>query len=337
MKNRSQLVLEWYCIHQRILPWRENKNPYYIWISEIMLQQTKVETVKPYFKRFIQQLPTLLDLANCHEDDLMKLWQGLGYYRRVLNMQKAAILCVKEYDGKLPNNYQQLLTLPGIGNYTAGAIASIAYNEEVYAIDGNVLRIYSRLHDLHEDIMVLKTKKIIEQYVSEDMNNQMGDYNQALMDIGATICTPLSPKCKDCPISSTCLAYKQNTVQLLPIKKRKKKASEHTYTIVIHQYKDKILLHRRDKDGLLANLYEFETIKEEMVLSEPYISLGSYKHIFSHQIWNMQGYLVEHDYEIEKEDFFWVTYQEMIDKYSIPGAFLPFVQRITERREKHAT
>lgn len=331
-KNRSQLVLEWYKENKRILPWRQSKNPYYIWISEIMLQQTKVETVKPYFTRFIETLPTIEDLANCKQDDLMKLWQGLGYYRRAMNMQKAAIQCMEQYQGLLPNNYHDLLQLSGIGQYTAGAIASIAFNENVYAIDGNVLRIYSRLYDIHKDILAMKTKKEIEQYVSEDINDSMGDYNQALMDIGATICTPTSPKCDICPMSQGCKALKNGTTHMLPVKKKKKKQSEHIYTIIIHSYKNEVLIRQRKNQGLLDNLYEFMTIEQELLLDETYVPLGTYKHVFSHQIWHMQGYLKEESKKIEIDDYKWVDFQDMLEYYSIPSAFLPFVEKLKERR-----
>lgn len=318
----SSLLLPWYKENKRILPWRQSKNHYHIWVSEIMLQQTRVDTVIPYFLRFIEELPTISSLANCDEDKLFKLWQGLGYYRRVSNMQKAAIYCVEHYNGLLPNNLNELKALCGIGDYTAGAIASIAFNIQASAIDGNVLRIYSRLYQIQSDITLSSTKKEIEQYIEYDFNDEMGEFNQALMDLGATICTTKgSAKCYECVLNTLCSAYKNNCVEILPIKKKAKAKRVEHYTVIAYRYKNQVLINKRDSKGLLANLYQFEM--NEGFIDEKFDV--SYKHVFTHITWYIQGLVKEVDFKFEKEGYIWVDIN-MLDKvYSIPTAFKPIV------------
>ena len=190
-ENIAQLLLEWYDKNKRTLPWRDKNNAYYTWVSEIMLQQTRVEAVKPYFRRFIQELPDVASLAAAPEDRIVKLWEGLGYYSRVRNMQKAAIQVMEEYNGKIPEDFETLLSLKGIGRYTAGAISSIAYGHKVPAVDGNVLRVYSRLTESREDIMKQSVRKSVENQLKEIMpEDRPGDFNQAMMEIGAVVCVP---------------------------------------------------------------------------------------------------------------------------------------------------
>lgn len=323
-KNQiSTLLLPWYNENKRILPWRMSSNPYHIWVSEIMLQQTRVDTVIPYFNRFIETLPTITDLAHCPQDKLNTLWQGLGYYRRVSNMQKAAQYCVEFHHGKLPNTLEELKNLCGIGEYTAGAIASIAFNIQASAIDGNVMRIYSRLYLIEEDIMLSKTKQCIQSYVELDYNTQMGDFNQALMDLGATICTPkASAKCSECVLNTECLAYKNNCVASLPLKKKSNKNKEMNYTVNMYYHKDKVLIRKRDSEGLLANLYEFEMI--EGFIDKQYDV--SYKHVFSHITWFVHGYMIEVEQGFFIDGFIWVSILDLQNKYSIPTAFKPLME-----------
>ena len=204
-------LLAWYEKNRRKLPWRENVSAYRVWVSEIMLQQTRVEAVKPYFARFIDALPDVSDLADCEEEKLLKLWEGLGYYNRVRNMQKAAKTVMEEYGGQLPDDYEKLLSLKGIGSYTAGAIASIAYGIPVPAVDGNVLRIITRLTQDESDIMKQSVKKRVEQALLEVMpQKRAGVFNQALMELGATVCVPNgAPLCEACPWKEFCLAKKK--------------------------------------------------------------------------------------------------------------------------------
>lgn len=320
----SDILIDWYKKNKRDLPWRQNKNAYYIWISEIMLQQTRVEAVKPYFSRFITALPTVHDLATVEDDALMKLWEGLGYYSRVRNMKKAAILCVEKYEGMLPSTYEQLLELPGIGPYTAGAIASIAFGQQVCAIDGNLLRVYARLFAIEKDILQAKTKREIQQIMEQDLAEDMGDMNQALMDFGSSICIGNgNPRCNICPLVENCKAYQEGLVHKLPIRKKLKKRKKEKYTVVIYTYQDEVLIHKRSDQGLLAGLYEFVTLDDHHPKKEfpKAIYLGKYKHIFSHIEWDMKGFLVPTTDKIIKKDYIWVKIEDLEKHYSIPGAF----------------
>lgn len=322
-KNRiSTLLLPWYKENKRDLPWRNTNNPYHIWVSEIMLQQTRVETVIPYFNRFIKDLPTISDLANCNQDVLFKLWEGLGYYSRVSNMQDAAIDCVKNHNGMLPNTVEELKKLKGIGDYTAGAIASIAFNVQTSAIDGNVMRIYSRLYHIDSDIGLNKTKKEFQEYLEYDYNDEMGDFNQALMDFGSMVCTPKnSAKCESCVLQCECISYKIGDVELLPVKINKLKRKYLDYTVIVYRYKDMILINKRDSKGLLANLYQFEMV--EGFIYEQYDVV--YKHVFTHITWNIQGKLIEVDSLFKKSGFIWVNVELLNSKYTIPTAFKPLL------------
>ncbi len=227
MEQRYDLsgsLLHWYDYNKRILPWRENKDPYRIWISEIMLQQTRVEAVKPYFDRFMEVLPTVYDLAKVDDDRLMKLWEGLGYYNRARNLKAAAQTIVEEYGGQLPADYDKLLSLKGIGMYTAGAIGSIAFELQVPAVDGNVLRVLTRLWGDDSDILKDKTKKAMGRRVMEFMpEDRPGDFNQALIELGATVCVPNGqPLCDQCPWDTVCKAYKEDLIDQLPVKTQRK-------------------------------------------------------------------------------------------------------------------
>lgn len=331
MEKISDILLTWYQANKRDLPWRKNKNAYYVWISEIMLQQTRVEAVKPYFKRFIETLPTIEDLANVEEDRLLKLWEGLGYYSRVRNMQKAARVCVEKYDSKLPKEYDELLQLPGIGPYTAGAIASIAYSKPVCAIDGNVLRVYARLFAIEEDILKESTKKKVQAIMEQDLAKDMGDMNQALMDFGSAICIANgSVRCNICPLQEKCQAYQLGKVHLLPIRKKKKVRSKKKYTIVIYTCQNHVLIHKRPNTGLLASLYEFTTLENHYPKKEFPKStyLGKYTHVFSHIEWDMKGFIVPVDNMFEKPGYIWVKQEDLDTKYSIPGAFKPYQEKI---------
>ena len=301
-------LVKWYRENKRILPWRDKGNAYYTWVSEIMLQQTRVEAVKPYFERFITELPDVESLADCPQEKLLKLWEGLGYYNRVRNMQEAAQTVKKEYNGRLPEDYQTLLSLKGIGSYTAGAIASIAYGINVPAVDGNVLRVISRITESAEDISRQAVRKKIEQQLQEIMPEECpGDFNQALMELGAVVCIPNGKaKCGECPVASVCLAYRHDKVDSLPVKAPKKARMLEDRTVFIIQDGECTAIRKRPEKGLLAGLYELPNIQghlkreeallyvEKMGLDPLYIEkLPPAKHIFSHIEWRMQAYRIK--------------------------------------------
>ncbi len=331
MEKISDVLVAWYLENKRELPWRQNRDAYRVWVSEIMLQQTRVEAVIPYFERFMKELPTLQDLALCDDDKLNKLWEGLGYYSRVRNMKKAAITCMENYDGKLPHTYQELLSLSGIGSYTAGAIASIAYGQQETAIDGNVMRVYARLFDLHEDILLNSTKKHIDDLIRQDMHEDMGLMNQALMDLGAGICIPNgTARCNICPLNQHCLAYARGSVNALPIRIKKHRKSVHKYTVLIYVCHGKVLIHKREGNGLLAGLYEFVLEEghhtKKMHPHSQY--LGKYTHQFSHKTWEMKGFLIPCEQCFEKEGYKWVSIAEIKNVYSIPSAYRKYVDAL---------
>lgn len=235
VEQMTPLLLEWFQRQARVLPWRTEPKPYYVWISEIMLQQTRVEAVKPYFSRFIRTLPDIPALAECEEELLLKLWEGLGYYNRVRNLQKAAQVVMELYQGELPADYEALLRLPGVGSYTAGAIASIAYQIPVPAVDGNVLRVMARLTESYEDIAKASVKKQTEELLKKYMPKQEARaFNQAMMEIGAMVCLPNGePKCMECPVRSFCLAFERQVVMELPVKTKKKARRVEEMTVFV--------------------------------------------------------------------------------------------------------
>lgn len=255
--------LFWYEQERRILPWRENQDPYRIWVSEIMLQQTRVETVIPYFLRFIEWFPSIEALAQAEEEKLLKAWEGLGYYSRVRNMQKAAQQIVELHEGKMPNEIQKIQELKGIGPYTAGAIASIAFDLPEPAIDGNVMRVFSRLFEIIDDIAKPSSRKIFDQAVRLLISpSKPSEFNQAIMDLGSGICTPTSPKCEKCPIQKYCLAYEKKETEKYPVKSKKVKAKPVYYlALAIQNEAGAFLFEQRKKEGLLANMWMFPLVE----------------------------------------------------------------------------
>lgn len=322
----------WYQQNHRDLPWRKDTEPYHIWISEIMLQQTRVEAVKKYYERFMKNLPNVDALANVEEEELLKLWEGLGYYSRARNLKKAAQKIKKEYQGIFPSTYKELLTLPGIGEYTAGAIASISFHEKVPAIDGNVFRVMMRLENCKQNISLPKTKKELFIKLSKVMPESPGTLNQALMELGATICVPNGkPNCGICPISQFCKAKQLHTQLELPVKNQKKEKEIEDYTVFIFIYYNEIAISKRPAKGILASLYEFVNVKGKLNQSEAleYLKqqykplrikeVKSSKHIFTHKIWNMTNYIV---YVEEKNlNHIWVEFETLKKQYAIPSAF----------------
>lgn len=331
-------LLSWFDENARVLPWRDRPSPYRVWVSEIMLQQTRVEAVKPYFQRFMEALPDIRSLAECGEDELLKLWEGLGYYNRVRNMQTAARIVVEQYGGELPADYEALLSLKGIGSYTAGAIASIAFGIPVPAVDGNVLRVISRVTASEEDIMKASVKKNMERNICQVIpKERAGAFNQALMELGAMVCVPNgAAKCEVCPLQKICLAKKKNIVMELPRKAQKKARKIEKRTIFVIRDGDKAAIRKRPDKGLLAGLYELPNeeghlTREEVLsyLKERGLSpiriqkLGDAKHIFSHIEWQMTGYVIQvEDTEHWKGmEYLFVEPKDTQRKYPIPAAF----------------
>jgi len=315
-------LLEWYRENRRILPWREDRNPYRVWISEIMLQQTRVRAAIPYYERFLRELPTVKDLAKADDDLLKKLWEGLGYYSRVRNLKAAAQKVMEEFGGELPADYKLLQTLPGIGEYTAGAIGSIAFGLKVPVVDGNVLRVFSRIFGSHLDVTKPQTKTEFTKLAYEMLPEATGDFNQALMELGATVCVPNgTPLCEVCPVCHLCAVYGTPLSETLPVKTEKAARVKKEYTVLVYRCGDRYLVQKRPETGLLAGMWEF--VMKDGLLSAEQVGgkvkkLGKSKHIFTHVEWHMVGYLVE----VEKTDGgVWVTAEELHETYAIPAAF----------------
>jgi A/G-specific adenine glycosylase len=305
-----QSLVEWFHEEKRDLPWRQTNDPYKIWVSEVMLQQTRVDTVIPYYQRFIDKYPTIESLANADEEELLKMWEGLGYYSRARNLQAGVKEVVEKYGGTVPNNRHDLQRLKGVGPYTAGAILSIAYNLPEHAVDGNVMRVLSRVLHIKEDISLVKTRKIFEEAVEQLIHPEYpGDFNQALMDLGAMICTPSSPKCLLCPVREYCLGFMEGDAEQLPIKTKKTKEKHEFYDVYIAVNDGKVLFEKRPEEGLLANMWQFpmmlkgkssEDTKKQFelkynveiknIIEEDFFEQ---KHIFSHLIWNLRCHLVD--------------------------------------------
>ena len=344
-------LLNWYRQNKRELPWRDQNNAYYTWVSEIMLQQTRVEAVKPYFQRFTEELPDVRALAECPEEKLLKLWEGLGYYNRVRNMQKAACQVVELYTGVLPASYEELLSLKGIGSYTAGAIASIAYGLPIPAVDGNVLRVITRIQEDAGDIMKQSVKKQIETELKDVMPEDVpGDFNQALMELGAVICVPNGqPKCEECPVSFCCQAFHHGTIEKYPVKAQKKLRKIEKRTVLVIQDGNYTALKKRPDQGLLAGLYELpnteghisqkEALEKVKALGlEPlYIEpLPKAKHIFSHIEWRMTGYRIRVA-ALEKkhtQGLIFADRKESHRQYAIPSAFSAYIKFMKEETVK---
>jgi len=297
-------LINWYNTERRVLPWRMNQNPYRIWVSEIMLQQTRVDTVIPYFENFMKLFPTVEDLANANPQDVLKAWEGLGYYSRARNLQTAAKQVIDLYDGVIPAQPKLLSKLKGIGPYTKGAIMSIAYDKPEPAVDGNVMRVLARILNIDADIKQPKTRKIFEEIVREIISKtNPSAFNQGLMELGAIVCTPKQPMCLLCPVQSHCAAFAKGKVEELPVKsKAKKKKLEQHAVLLIFNDEGKILIEHRFKKGLLQNLWQypmFETKKTELPeLEEQFTNdykipvqitkkVGTLKHVFTHIIWEL--------------------------------------------------
>lgn len=327
-------LLDWYESQRRILPWREEPTPYRVWISEIMLQQTRVEAVLPYYERFLAALPSVQTLAQAKEELLLKLWEGLGYYSRVRNLQKAARLMVEQHGAAVPGSYEELLALPGIGEYTAGAICSIAFALPEPAVDGNVLRICSRICGDSSNMASAAVKKQYREALRPLYQGvKAGDLTQALMELGATVCLPNgAPLCHCCPAAPFCLAHQLGQELDYPVKAPKKPRKVEQRSVWLLRKGEEVLLHRRPDKGLLAGLWELPNTLEGEALPFPVENpkdCGKAKHIFSHIEWHMQGKTAEISREIPlPEDWRWVPLSDLRESIALPSAFSAFAEKL---------
>ncbi len=329
-------LLPWYQENKRDLPWRADAQAYNVWISEIMLQQTRVEAVKGYYERFLRQLPTVADLANCDDDALHKLWEGLGYYSRVRNLKKAAQVVMECYGGEFPGEYEKVLKLPGIGEYTAGAICSICFGLPTPAVDGNVLRVISRITDDATPIDLPAYKKQVQKELAQVYPEAAGSFTQALMELGATVCGPnRKPDCDRCPCKDFCLGAKRGTAEALPVKLPKKGRRQEDMTVFICVCDGKYAVQKRSSRGLLADLWQFPNVPGNLEVQQAvdaarelglhtrqvFLSLDKI-HIFTHVQWNMRGvYLEAADCT---GPFQWLNADEIEKKTALPTAFRQF-------------
>ena len=334
-------LIAWYLATARQLPWRENRNPYRIWISEIMLQQTRVAAVIPYFLRFMERLPTVQALADAPEEELLKLWEGLGYYSRARNLQNAARVICEKFGGVFPTRHEDILSLPGIGPYTAGAIASIAFGQPTPAVDGNVLRVVSRLTAWDADLSKETEKKKITELLSAVYPaGRCGEFTQALMELGATVCAPNSaPDCPVCPLRLLCMAERNGTWDKYPVIPPKKPRRIEKKTVLILRCGERVAVHKRTPGGLLGGLWEFPNAEghlspeevaawcTERELTAKAITEGTpRKHIFTHIEWHMTCYRVT--CPTPAGDFTWATFAQLENEISLPTAFRKFIEEL---------
>ncbi len=342
IKESVPLLLEWYREHARALPWRSPITPYRVWVSEIMLQQTRIEAVIPYFERFMIELPTVRDLANVSDERLMKLWEGLGYYSRARNLKKAAVQVCELYGGELPADFDKLRALPGLGDYTAGAVASIAFGIAVPAVDGNVLRVVSRLTADFDDVMKTVTRRRYTETITSWLpETAAGDFNAAIMELGERVCLPnTAPRCEECPLACACEGHRQKVEILLPTRNAKKARRTEERTVLVFVTEEdipRVLLHKRPSSGLLAGLWELpnvvtsdtadaagEMLELFRATAKHTQPLGEGVHLFSHIEWRMRGFLVKVNAFTPPSEYVWATMEDVYAHYALPTAFRPF-------------
>jgi A/G-specific adenine glycosylase len=350
----TEKLLQWYDSSARNLPWRASTDPYSIWLSEIMLQQTRVDTVIEYYKNWLKIFPTIQDLANASEEQILRQWQGLGYYSRARNFHKAAKLIVEREQGQFPETAELWRTLPGVGEYTAAAIASIAYNQAIPVFDGNVIRVMTRIMGIKED----PTKKVVKDRLLQQSMKWIstvrpGDYNQAMMELGATICLPNGkPLCTSCPISQCCRISKSVEWRDIPLKKATVRKKVEQRTVFILRNQEKILIQKRAETGLLANLWEFPNVEGHFeqndvlswLLNRNYNPKAveaiekKFKHVFSHIEWHMRLWIIDVENVVSEEKVLWISIKELQVQYALPVAFsvlLDFMLKKTNKRIKN--
>ena len=351
LKEAAGPLVEWFRENRRDLPWRRRMNAYRVWISEIMLQQTRVEAVKPYYERFLEELPDVKALAEVPEERLLKLWEGMGYYNRARNLKTAAVQIMEEFGGRFPDRYEEIRSLKGIGSYTAGAIVSFVYNIPKPAVDGNVFRVVTRLLADPDDITKASTRTKIEALLEEVIpRDAAGDFNQSLIELGAIVCLPNGePKCAECPVRHLCRSFAEGTQMEYPVKKKAKERRIEKRTVFLFCDGGAVAIRKRKSTGLLAGMYEFPNVEGHLKRQEAIDyarSLGlapvrvkkleSAKHIFSHVEWHMTGYEILVD-ELEKEmkdNVIFAGRDELEEKYPMPSAFETYLAAAGAQRKK---
>lgn len=334
-------LLPWYEKNARALPWRETREPYHVWLSEIMLQQTRVEAVKQYYIRFLEALPTIAALAAAPDAQLFKLWEGLGYYTRARNLKKAAGIIIEKFGGTFPRDYKDILSLPGIGEYTAGAVASICFDLPTPAVDGNVLRVVTRVTELFVPISTPAVKREITEALAVSYPKEnCGTFTQSLMELGATVCVPNgTPNCCVCPASTFCKAFQNGTQDALPLRPEKKPRKKECRTVFVLQNEEKIAVRKRPSEGLLAGMWEFPNVLGSLSKDEAASILEKWglipsdilqsvqrKHIFTHIEWDMECYYFT--VKNTNESFCWVTRDRLFSEIALPSAFRLFCEYI---------
>ena len=346
-RDIQKKLLAWFRHNKRDLPWRNTTDPYPIWVSEIMLQQTRVDTVIPYYNRFLKRFPTIQRLAKAPLDEVLKVWEGLGYYARARNLQKAAQLITAHHKGKMPERFEDVSSLPGIGRYTAGAICSIAFGMKVPVLDGNVIRVLARLYAIEEDPKKPETNRKLWHLATDLLpNKNPGDLNQSLMELGATLCSPQNPSCIICPVNTFCMAYKEGLSNSIPFKKQKKKLPHYNISAGVIWKGNKILIGQRPLNGLLGGLWEFPGGKQEKeetlqqclkreIKEELDIDIKVQKfimkvnHVYSHFAITLHvfhaRYLKGTPKKIGCVDFKWVS-PSQLRQYAFPAANQPIIE-----------
>ena len=336
LENLPRALLPWYRENKRDLPWRRDKEPYHVWLSEIMLQQTRVEAVKGYYARFLDVLPTIAHLAACDDDSLHKLWEGLGYYSRVRNLKKAAFKIMEEHGGVFPGEYEAIRALPGIGDYTAGAVSSICFDRKEPAVDGNVLRVISRILEDATPIDLPAQKKKVNDLLKDIYPEEAGEFTQALMELGATLCGPnWKPRCEECPCKDFCGGAIHGTAEQFPVKSPKKEKRVEERTVFILSCDGRYAIRKRPGTGLLAGLWEFPNVPGKLETEGALVQAESFglrprevyrqverKHIFTHIRWEMRGVYLE--VAEPGGEFAWLTAQEIEKEAALPTAFRQF-------------
>ncbi len=331
-------LLEWFDKNKSDLPWRKDRLPYHVWISEIMLQQTRIEAVKRYYARFVSELPDIKSLSEVSDERLLKLWEGLGYYSRAKNLKKSAQTIMKEYNGQFPRTYSEIITLSGIGEYTAGAVASICFNEKVTAVDGNVLRVVARLCGSRKNVLLPEVKKDTQEKLQKILPEQSGNFNEALMELGEKICIAKGiPQCQHCPIVSYCKAFADNLAAEIPVRiKPFRRKKEEKTVLLLTDTQHNIAIEKRPSDGLLSEMYQFPNLdgfyseedlrpilKERQIEFTDITFFRTAKHIFTHIEWHMKSYRI--NVTQQTASFLWVSPEELTEKYPLPTAFKLFL------------
>ena len=341
MQDYISNLEDWFLENRRILPWRKDKNPYHVWISEVMLQQTRIEAVISYYERFMKELPTISSLANVDENKLLKLWEGLGYYNRARNLKKAAIQIMEEYDGVFPTTYSEIIKMPGIGEYTASAISSICFGEKQVTVDGNVMRVFTRFYNDFSNISKSSTRVMIHDKLLSILSGDSGNFNEGLMELGEVVCIPNGmPKCDFCPLRNGCLSYQNSNYYLFPVKDDMKVKEEVEMTIIIPIWEGKTFVRKRKEFGLLHGLYEFPNIvgNKSMVeirrFADDFGKIQNikksicYTHVFTHKKWKMQAYFVFFQ-SVECRSLFY-SVSDIESNFALPTAFSPFLYQLKE-------